>query len=249
MEYLFWMTSPAPLTPGPTLRRPARLADVVVESLLDGVVSGDLPEGSTLPNEPALCAEFGVSRTVIREAVKTLEEKGLVKARQGLGTTVLGQDAWNLLDPMVLAAIVRHDDQLAVLDQLVSVRSALESQMAGQAAALGTMEQKVSIRDAWTAMAAQVADAVAFADTDVEFHERVMLASGNRLARAIVRTVHAEARTSLRYVGHPSRADCELSNAQHLAVLEAIEAGDAESASEAMTNHIADAWSRRRPRP
>jgi GntR family galactonate operon transcriptional repressor len=245
VQYLFSMSSPAPLT---TRQRPARLADVVVGSLLDGVVSGERAEGSTLPNEPALCAEYGVSRTVVREAVKTLEEKGLVKARQGLGTTVLGQDAWNLLDPMVLAAVVRHDDQLSVLDQLVSVRSALESQMAGQAARLGTAEQKVWIRNAWTTMAAQVADAVAFADTDVEFHERVMLASGNRLARAIVRTVHAEARTSLRYVGHPSRADCELSNAQHLAVLEAIEASDAESASEAMTNHIADAWSRRRPR-
>jgi GntR family transcriptional regulator, galactonate operon transcriptional repressor len=230
------------------VRRPARLAALVVESLLDRVVSGALAEGVTLPNEPALCAEFGVSRTVVREAVKTLEEKGLVKARQGLGTTVLGQDAWNLLDPMVLAAIVRHDDQLAVLDQLISVRSALESQMAGQAARLGTAEQKTSIRDAWDTMAAQVADAVAFAETDVEFHERVMLASGNRLARAIVRTVHGEARTSMRYVGHPSRSDCELSNAQHLAVLEAIEAGDETAASEAMSSHIANAWSRRRPR-
>ncbi len=245
------MTSPAPLTAATagTVRtqRPARLAALVVESLLDRVVSGALAEGATLPNEPALCAEFGVSRTVVREAVKTLEEKGLVKARQGLGTTVLGQDAWNLLDPMVLAATVRHDEELVVLDQLISVRSALESQMAAQAARLGTAEQKSSIRDAWDTMAAQVADAVAFAETDVEFHERVMLASGNRLARAVVRTVHAEARTSMRYVGHPSRNDCELSNAQHLAVLEAIEAGDADQASTAMTNHIADAWSRRRP--
>lgn len=242
------MTSPATASSsGALVRRPARLADLVVESLLDGVVSGARPEGSTLPNEPALCAEFGVSRTVVREAIKTLEEKGLVKARQGLGTTVLGQDAWNLLDPAVLAATVRHDDQLSVLDQLISVRSALESQMAAQAARLGTPEQKTSIRDAWDTMAAQVGDAVAFAETDVEFHERVMLASGNRLARAIVRTVHAEARTSMRYVGHPSRADCELSNAQHLAVLVAIEASDADQASEAMTTHIADAWSRRRP--
>jgi DNA-binding FadR family transcriptional regulator len=77
---------PSTLKPWP--RRPARLAHAVVESLTDSIVSGAIPSGSTLPVEPELCETFGVSRITIREAVKSLEAKGLVRARQGSGTTV-----------------------------------------------------------------------------------------------------------------------------------------------------------------
>ena len=109
----------------PHPRRPARLALAVIEALADQIVSGQLPAGSQLPPEPTLCEIFGVSRITVREAVKSLEEKGLVLARQGSGTTVTEQDGWTLLDPIVLAAVVRHDTQLTLLDQLVDVRARL----------------------------------------------------------------------------------------------------------------------------
>jgi DNA-binding GntR family transcriptional regulator len=83
---------------------------------------------------------------------------------------------------------------------------------------------------------------------DVAFHERIMLVSGNQLARAIVKTVHLEARRSIRYSGSVSVADRQRTNRQHRAVLGAIVAGDAELAASLMADHINDAWRRRRPR-
>jgi DNA-binding FadR family transcriptional regulator len=69
-------------------RRPQRLATAVIAELVDRIVGGQLAAGSTLPTEPALCATFGVSRTVVREAVKSLEAMRLVKVQQGQGTTL-----------------------------------------------------------------------------------------------------------------------------------------------------------------
>jgi DNA-binding FadR family transcriptional regulator len=84
-------------------KRPARLGTAVVDVLVDRIVAGELEPGTLLPTEPRLSEVFGVSRTVIREAVKNLEQKGLVRARQGQGTRVALPDDWNLLDLMVLA--------------------------------------------------------------------------------------------------------------------------------------------------
>lgn len=229
-------------------RRPARRADAVVHDLLERIVSGGLVERDLLPREPALCDEYGVSRTVIREAVKSLEEKGLVTARQGIGTLVSAQEAWNLLDPELLAAIVRHDEQYEILDQLIMVRTALESQMAGDAARRANAADLHDLTELMAQLDASTKTPEQMDDVDVAFHERIMLASGNQLARAIVRTVHAEARRSIRYSGKASVSDRELSNSQHRAVLAAIAAGDADEAATRMTAHITEAWERRRPR-
>jgi DNA-binding FadR family transcriptional regulator len=80
------------LTPG----RPVRFGNVVQATLIDKIASGELAPGTTLPTEAALCEAFGVSRTVIRESFKLLEEKGLVRVRQGQGTTVELPEQWNL---------------------------------------------------------------------------------------------------------------------------------------------------------
>src|SRR4051795_13554657 len=124
-----------PLTrDGTTSRRPGRLASVVVEELVHGIVSGKLAEGEVLPTEPTLCEEFGFSRTVIREALKLLEERGLVRVEQGRGTTVQPRNAWNLLDPVVLQIALEHDHEMALLDNLMTVRRVLEREMAHAAA-------------------------------------------------------------------------------------------------------------------
>jgi DNA-binding FadR family transcriptional regulator len=229
-------------------RRPARRADAIVHDLLERIVSSDLNAGDLLPTEPTLCDSYGVSRTVIREAVKSLEEKGLVTARQGIGTLVSPQEAWNLLDPALLAAIVRHDERYEVLDQLIGVRTALESQMARDAARRATPTDIHELSQLMDELDASIKTPEHMDDLDVIFHERIMLASGNQLARAIVRTVHAEARRSIRYSGKSSVSDRELSNKQHRAVLAAIIAGDADEAAAKMTAHINEAWERRRPR-
>jgi GntR family transcriptional regulator, galactonate operon transcriptional repressor len=237
-----------PFLTGRPAKRPARLGAVVVSELLDRIVAGQLPQLSTLPNEPMLCEAFGVSRTVIREAVKVLEEKGLLHARQGQGTTVAPYDDWNLLDPMVLEASVRHDHELRMLDDIVDVRRVLEAQMAQQAATNATDADLAEISGLLGKLAEQVSTPDAYILTDVDFHDAVMRASGNRLARAVVRTIHTEARASTRYNGQPQRSDCETSNAGHTAIYERITAGDADAAAAAMSEHILQSWMSRRPR-
>src|SRR5438105_15083172 len=84
--------------------RPGRFGSVVAEELMHRVIRGEIAAGAVLPTEPALVEEFGFSRTVIREALRQLEERGLVRIEQGRGTTVQSRDSWNLLDPLVLKA-------------------------------------------------------------------------------------------------------------------------------------------------
>ena len=117
-------------------RRPANLARAVTAELVERIVRGVHPPGTPLPPEPALCETFSVSRTVVREAVKILQEKGLVQVRQGTGTMVTPPAMWNMLDELVLAATIAEDESLAILDDLVVTRRLLESDMANVAARL-----------------------------------------------------------------------------------------------------------------
>lgn len=235
---------PAALKPWP--KRPARLAHAVVESLTDSIVSGAIPSGSTLPVEPELCETFGVSRITIREAVKSLEAKGLVRARQGSGTTVTPSEEWNLLDPVVLAATVQHDDELVVLDHLVGVRSVLEAQMAAQAAELATDDDLREVEGLLDRLEDEIATPARFVESDVLFHDRIMQASRNRLGRSIIRTVHTQARSTFLYTGTPDGRACEQANAEHSRIVERLLARDPVGAAQAMTAHIEAAWSRRR---
>ena len=239
---------PPALKPWP--RRPARLAHAVAESLTDSIVSGTLPPGSTLPVETELCETFGVSRITIREAVKSLEAKGLVRARQGSGTTVTPSEEWNLLDPVVLAATVQHDGELVVLDQLVGVRSALEAQMAAQAAELATDDDLREVQRLLGRLDEETATPARFNETDVLFHDRIMQASRNRLARSIIRTVHTQARSTFLYTGTPDSHACEQANAEHHRIAERLLARDSQGAAQVMAAHIEASWSRRRiPHP
>jgi DNA-binding FadR family transcriptional regulator len=228
-------------------KRPQRLATAVVEALVDQIVGGQVSGGATLPTEPALCEAFGVSRTVIREAVKSLEAMRLVTVQQGQGTTLRPLAEWDLLNPVVLAATVRHDAELAILEDLIDVRRALEAQMAAQAAARATPEHLVEIEAAMATLQAEVNDPVQYLRADLAFHDAIMAASGNRLGRAAIHTINTEAFRSLRYIGDPTPDDCRESNIAHRAVMEAVLSRQADRAGQAMNDHIVASWHRRRP--
>lgn len=231
----------------PWPRRPARLASAVIDNLVDRVVSGEFPPGSVLPTEPALGETFGVSRTVVREAIKTLETMHLVKAQQGQGTRTLPMTEWDLVNPTVLAAVVRHDSELAILDELIDVRRSLEAQMAGAAAERLTEADRELIEQRFADLERRIEDPVGYALADVAFHDAIMAASGNRLGRAIMTRLTEEAYRSMRYVGEPTRKDREISNDAHRAIRDAVLAGDPPLAATCMNEHILEAWSRRRP--
>ncbi|MET9251170.1 FadR/GntR family transcriptional regulator [Nonomuraea sp. NPDC003709] len=227
--------------------RGAKLGTTVVEQLVDDIVRGALPPGTALPPEADLCEEFGVSRTVIRESVKVIQEKGLVRIEHGRGTQVTDPRQWNLLDDVVLTAVIAHDENVTFLDELVSVRTALEAEMAAAAALARTPDDEERIGAELAVMRANLASTPDFAAADVRFHDMIMAASRNRLGRAIVNSIHDKARTSMLYHGEYNEAVMRQTLAEHQAIKDAIAAGDQEGAAAAMRRHITDSWNRRRP--
>jgi DNA-binding FadR family transcriptional regulator len=230
----------------PWPRRPARLGIPVVAALVDQIVGGALPPGSALPPEPALCASFGVSRTVVREAIKALEEKGLARARQGQGTTITVTDEWNLLDPVVLEATIRHDDDMRMLDDLVAVRVALECDMVRAAAESMTSADLAELGGLLDELDSQRRDSQRYQDTDTRYHDFIMRCSGNRLARAIIRVIHPHARASSRYNPPADDDDIRQSHLGHVAIYEHLARHDADGAATAMADHIMGTWTLRK---
>lgn len=228
--------------------RPARLATVVVEELASRIVAGLLAEGSVLPTEAVLCDEFGFSRTVLREGLKLLEERGLVRVEQGRGTTVQPRELWNLLDPTVLRIALEHDPDMQLLDNLITVRRLLESEMARVAAPRLSEDQLDALRRNIEAMKAAVRDYPEFRRLDQAFHAEVMRASGNEIGRTIVRAIHQHAGWTPSLNSPGAQASLARTVAGHEAVLDALLARDGDLAAERIAEHIGSAWAERRAR-
>lgn len=238
----------APFGDGAPRMPAARLGVAVVGDLVSAIVTGELSPGEALPPEGLLSQQFGVSRTVIRESVKRVEEKGLLTVAQGRGTSVNPPTLWNVLDPVVLSALVDHDDSLGVLDELSVVRASLEASMAAAAAERQTPERAAQLREAYDYTVRHTADLHAYNEADAAFHYLIMEQSGNRLASNITRILFARARESARFTRTPQGEIVPQETIdEHKAILEAIVAGDPQSAAAAMNEHIALAWARRRP--
>jgi DNA-binding FadR family transcriptional regulator len=228
----------------PARARAPRLGVTVVTELVDAIVRGDLPPGTTLPPESVLCEQFAVSRTVIRESIKRIEEKGLVTVAQGRGTQVAPVSAWKMADETVLAALVDNDATLGTLDDLSVVRAALEALIARDAAGNPSASDIARLGEALQLMRETISDQQAYGEADVIFHSIVGEMSTNRLADSIVKTLFTQARSSARF---SRRTQFEITLVEHEAIFEAIATGDPEAAEQAMRRHILDAWERRRP--
>ncbi len=233
-------------TAAPGARRPANLGRAVTAELVQWIVQGNHLPGTLLPPEQVLCENFAVSRTVVREAVKILQEKGLVRVRQGAGTIVTASTEWNMLDELVLAATIAEDESLALLDDLVVTRRLLESDMANVAARSARQETIDRLTSLVDQMDELVNDHVTYEEYDRIFHDTIMLASGNRIARGVVQALQSQAIHTARYVGRTEPTLCAASNRGHRSIAERIAERDSAGAAEAMFSHITEAWLVRR---
>lgn len=225
-----------------TPHRPLRLATSVAEDLIDAIVSGRLPTGSLLPGEQTLCEDFSVSRVVVREALKSLEQRGLLVIRQGQGTVVAPANNWDPLDSKVTDARIRHDDTWSVLDNLVQVRVALECEMAAAAATRRTPEQVADLNQLLIAMEMARPDHDRYVALDLEFHDRVMQMSHNDVGRAVVTSIHSLARASGRYSGGVRDDQIARAHAGHVAIAQDLTAGDQDGVRAHMRDHILVSW-------
>jgi DNA-binding FadR family transcriptional regulator len=227
--------------------RPARLASVVLEELGHRIIGGTFAEGAILPREPLLCEQFGFSRTVIREGVKLLEERGLVRVEQGRGTTVQPRDAWNLLDPVVIRIALAYDHDMSLLDDFITVRRVLEREMAQAAASRLTDEELGALEENIARMESAYDDYDRFRAFDLAFHAIVMKASGNEVGLTVVRAIHMHAGVTPRLsAAASSRKSLERTVAEHRAIHAALAARDGALAGERISAHIESAWEERR---
>lgn len=235
-----------PLTVTERVRRRPRLAVAVVEDLVNAIVTEVYPPGTALPPENMLCDLFGVSRTVVREATTALTEKGLVVSQQGRGTIVRESSDWNLLDPMILAALFRREDGLSYLDNLSEIRSSLEASMAAKAAKKATPELVAELTAQIDRLEGLVETPAAYVQEDVRFHDIIMRMSGDRLSKAIIDGIQGKALNTHGYAGRLSVAHVRDTQEAHRRIHDAIVKHDPEGAARAMRDHIESSWAKRR---
>jgi GntR family galactonate operon transcriptional repressor len=143
------------------------------------IVAGRLAVGSLIPSEPELCTKYGVSRTVVREAVKLLASKGLLRTGSGTGTWVLPTSEWNFLDPTVFRWVQDSDDSERAISHLFAFRTAIEPAAAAEAARNARLEQLYAIESALEVMTNARDDFQAWIEGDITFHTALYIASNN----------------------------------------------------------------------
>jgi DNA-binding FadR family transcriptional regulator len=234
------VTTPAVEPPGAWRpRRSARLSADVVSDVVDRIVRGTLPVGSTLPNEAGLCEYYDVSRPVIREALKVVEQKGLIRIRQGDGTTVLPRDDWLLLDSDVLRISLELDEAGTLRRDVIALRRDLEMSMVRRSAGHFTASDFDEIDQLMDDMDASP-DSMVVDAIDYEVHRRIHRASGNDVARTIAFQLVDEVRRV--YPAISPREDYDESNRSLRRVIDQLKAGDGEAAAKAMDDHISANW-------
>jgi GntR family transcriptional regulator, galactonate operon transcriptional repressor len=174
-----------------------RLHDHVVRQLALRILRGEeLIPGTALPTEVELSKELKVSRTVLREAVKVLEAKGLVEVRPKVGVTIRPRDEWNVVDPAILAWQSEILPDQDFIRDLCEFRRAVEPVAAELAARRGTDAEIQALLECLARMEATVGDRQAFIAADLEFHTGIFVACHNELLQRINLTVHSALRTS-----------------------------------------------------
>ena len=224
-------------------RRPVRLTLEVVEAIADSIIGGQFPAETLLPSEAAMSESFGVSRTVIRESLKVLETMGLVLKRQGKLSWTAPPQHWDLLDPVVIASHIRHDRDSSFLDDLVTVRTALEAEMAAQAAIRASQQELLDIASILESLESDLEDPERYKYKETLIHSAIMQASKNRIGHAIVSAMQEWARASSQYAeGKTPIALVLHSHRGHEAVVRALTARDPDEAAQAMRGHILSSW-------
>jgi GntR family transcriptional regulator, transcriptional repressor for pyruvate dehydrogenase complex len=212
----------------------SRLFLQIVQQIEESILENRMKPGDQLPPERELAQQFGVSRTAVREAMKALQEKGLVEAHSGRGTFVIdgtSQAIRESLDRMM--KIGQPGNHV----QLVEVREILEPDIAALAAARADEQHLATMREAIAVMDRTPPDPDAYIEADLDFHLSLAEAVDNpfilSLLDSIVGLLREQRMKIFSVEGGPERGQYH-----HKRILEAIERHDPDAAREAMRAHL-----------
>lgn len=212
----------------------------IVQELGQAIVTERFSDKDPFPVEAELCRRYGASRTIVREAVKMLTAKGLLKPRQRAGTEILPQDSWNLLDPDVLKWLLEREFSIDLLIDFTEMRMSIEPRAAGLAANSAAGPQRRAIVAAIDRMFASEDGTDDPLEADIAFHSAVLEASNNRFMRQFTDLSEATLRFSIRRT-NAYRGVERASAIDHKRVADAIVNGQPAKASKAMYELIQDA--------
>lgn len=212
-----------------------RLSDQLAERVAAQIESGSLHPGDRLPTEQQLAVAHGVSRTVVREAVHQLKSRGLLRSRQGSGMYVAAPVRRGL------ALEVEALDPNRLVAQIAEVRRALEGEIAALAAERATRRQAAAIRRAALALERAVAAGGDGIEEDLAFHRLIAEATGNPQFGRILGFLEQYLRDAMQLMrGNDLRHDhLAAVHAEHLAIADAIVAGDPGAARRQALRHMA----------
>jgi GntR family transcriptional repressor for pyruvate dehydrogenase complex len=236
------MNSPNFLDKIPELRVGTRLSEQLAEALVVSIRDGQLPSGERLPTESALVQRFGVSRTVVREALSRLKTMGLIESRQGSGAFVKNSSQ-SSVDQLILAP----DGSVNAVIQMVEMRRALEAESAALAAARRTPSDIKSIKDKIAALDRAVAAGGDGVAEDVAFHTAIAAATNNPFLLATLAYLNQFLRDATRVTraNESTRSDfAQQVRDEHAQIVKSIEAGDAVAARMAGAMHMVNAAER-----
>jgi len=212
----------------------SRLYEQIVQQIEESILKGELAEGSQLPAERDLAKQFGVSRTAVREAIKALQEKGLVDAFPGRGTFVTNGTPDSMrrsLDRLI------KSDEPEGRAHLVEFREILEPEIAALAAVRATDQDLAEMRDAVSVMDQARQDSDAFIEADLDFHLALAEAAGNPIVLSLIDSIVGLLRDQrlqiFRIGGGPERGQHH-----HRRILEAVARHDPQAARAAMQAHL-----------
>ena len=167
-----------------------------VDHLGEAIVAGRYALGASIPPEPVLCQELGVSRTVVREAVKSLIAKGLITTGPKVGTRVLSEDHWNWFDPDVIIWQSKAGLTPEFLRDLQDLRRVVEPAAMRLAAERATAQDIAEVEAAYAGMKHAVEHGGDYVTHDLRFHQGLLRASRNRMLVQMSKALGALLRTS-----------------------------------------------------
>lgn len=212
--------------------REPRLSDKVAEMMLETILSNRLQVGDRLPSERELGEQFGVSRTVVREAVRALVAKGVIAVRSGSGLRVAAVDAAQVSESMSLYVRGTNVD----FEQVHEVRALLEVEIAGLAAERCTEDEVARLLEVNERMKDAADDVETAALMDLEFHRLIALATHNELYLVLMDSIGGSL-IDIRRANLGSGSTPETLS-QHRSILDAIAGHHAEAARAAMADHL-----------
>jgi len=229
-----------PVTFEPVGRMP-RLSDTIAEQLLEAIVAGRFREGDILPSERELGDQFGVSRTVIREAIRTLATRGVVEVQSGRGVRVIALNTASVTEAMSL--LIRGGGSIDFV-KVHEVRMMLETHVAAKAAERATPEALEELEALLQAWADAGADVDAASRIDVDFHRAIATSADNELYVVLLDSISGALLENRRATLALEHSHAKVFK-EHKAIVDGIRQHDPEVARNAMEKHlqgVAEAW-------